>query len=149
MDRATAPTTSSPEIPWAASQVLDGSNSVGTVSGSPHQLQGPSELVDGCESIQDGGCSEVGLESPTLIGRPDIDTAMLDALRDVMGSDDGSGSRAWARTDRDQIGVAYRSAEQGDSMCGSSPLASRSDIDTAMLDALRHAIASDTWSRDA
>jgi hypothetical protein len=99
--------------------------------------------------MNDRSSSDVRREAPTLIGRPDIDTAVLDALRDVMGSDDGAGTPAWPMTGRDQIGVAYRSADQDDSTCGASRLAGRSDIDTAMLDALRHAIVSDTWSRDA
>jgi hypothetical protein len=149
MDRVTAPSASSAEMARTSSAALNGSNNAGTVSASRHQLHEPNEFVDRSEFMGDGACSEVRFESPTLIGRPDIDTAMLDALRDVMGSDDGAGTPEWARTDRDRIGVAYRSTGQDDSACGASPLVRRSDIDTAMLDALRHAIVSDTWSRDA
>lgn len=148
MDRVTASKASSAEIPHVSSEEFDGSNSAETASPARHQLGGPSEVVDRSGSIEDDRHSEIALESPTLVGRPDIDTAMLDALRDVVGSDHGSGAPAWARTDRDQIAVVYGPTNLGHSTCTSSP-PSRADIDSAMLDALRHAIGSDTWSRDA
>ena len=136
MDRVVAPETSSVEIAWPGPERLDGSNDADTNSESLHQLDGPDELVP-----------EPATPSPTLIGRPDIDTAMLDALRHALGSDHGFPGPGWVSTNRGQLG-ATRQAVRNNSTSASS-FSARSDIDIAMLDALRHAFVSDAQSPDA
>ena len=134
MDRVAAPEIPSAEIPWPNSERFDGSNDVEAVSGSIHQLERSRELAPGTATA-----------SPTLIGRPDIDTAVLDALRHASGSDHGFPGPGWVSPDRDGRGVVCQSAGQGDSTSGSA-LSRRSDIESAMLDALRRAIVSDPES---
>jgi hypothetical protein len=135
MDRVVAPETSSAGIPWPGLERF-GSIDADTKSESLDQLDGPDELVP-----------EPATPSSTLIGRPDIDTAMLDALGHAMGHDHGFPGPGWVSPDRGRLGGG-RQADRDDSAPASS-LAVRSDIDMAMLDALRHAFGSDGKSPDA
>jgi len=77
-------------------------------------------------------------ESLTLAGRPDIDAAMVLALRSTMVTDQNSQVPAAATRDRD-LALAGTSGIQSASTWGSSVHAGRPDIDAAMVLALRNA----------
>ncbi|HEY5023650.1 MAG TPA: hypothetical protein VII76_01625 [Acidimicrobiales bacterium] len=76
-------------------------------------------------------------ESLTLVGRPDIDAAMVMALRTTMVTDQSSQDPAQMTRDRDQLMLLGTSGTQSASACG-SPVR-RPDIDAAMVLALRSA----------
>lgn len=135
MDRVTAPENHSAEIPWLDSQRFDGSND--GEGGSPNELDAFSGLVP-----------ETATASTTPIGRSDIDTAVLHALSHALSSDRGFPEPGWVSPDRDGRGIVCHSEDRGDSTPGSSPT-TRSDIDVAVLEALRRAIVSDPLSWDA
>jgi hypothetical protein len=77
-------------------------------------------------------------ESLTLGGRPDIDAAMVLALRSTMVTDQSS-QVPEAAQDRGQLAQAGGSGNQSASTCGSPVRAGRPDIDAAMFLALRGA----------
>jgi hypothetical protein len=143
MGRLTAPESLSAEIPGLNSERFDGSNNLASDNGPSYQLDPSSALVPGPEPVANDGCQEMATESPTLIGRPDIDEAMLDALRHATVSDHGFPGPGWVAPDRGQLEVVRQTTRHGGSMSGPSPLVRRPDIDEAMLDALRNAIVSD------
>jgi hypothetical protein len=153
MDRASAPETVTSEIAWIDSERFDGSGNLETLKAPPYQVDRSTASNPGLELILDEGCPEPATESSTLIGRPDIDTAMLDALRHATVSDHGFPGPGWvapdrSRFERGQSAVVPQIPHRGDSTKEPAPPASRPDIDTAMLDALRHAIESDPRFRD-
>ena len=76
-------------------------------------------------------------ESLTLASRPDIDAAMVLALRSTMVTDQSS--QVAAARDRDQLTLVGASGNQSASTCGSPVHAGRPDIDAAMVLALRSA----------
>jgi hypothetical protein len=78
-------------------------------------------------------------ESLTLARRPDIDAAMVLALRSTMVTDQSSQVLAEAAQDRGQLALASSSGNQSASTCGSPVRAGRPDIDAAMFLALRGA----------
>ena len=99
MDRVRAPHTITRESVWIDRERFDRAND--------H------------ERARHDGFQETGTDELSLIGRPDIDTAVRDALGHAVVADHGF---------------------RGDSTGEPGPLARRPDIDAAMLDALRHAI---------
>jgi hypothetical protein len=82
-----------------------------------------------------------GDEGPslTLAGRPDIDAAMVLALRSTMVNDQSSQVLAEATRDRDQGTLVDTSGNQSAATSGLPVLAGRPDIDAAMVLALRSA----------
>jgi hypothetical protein len=88
-------------------------------------------------------------QSPTLEGRPDIDTAMVDALRHAMVSDHGPAARMWETPDTTFFDDAGRAPDLGVLTGGAATPPRRCDIDTAMVEALRSARASDREAPDA
>ncbi len=158
MDRVSAPETVTSAIPWINSEIFGGADSLEAINGSSYQLDPTTAPTSVLEPILDDGRPEAATESSSLIGRPDIDTAMLDALRHATVSDHGFPGPGWVAPDqsqlergqfergqieRGQFEVVRQAPHHGDSTSGPVPPARRSDIDDAMLDALRHAIVSD------
>lgn len=153
MDRVSAPETVASDFPWIDAEAFDGSNNVEAVDGRPYQLDPATASIPGLEPMLEDGCPQTETESSTLIGRRDIDTAMLDALRHATVSDHGLSGPGWVAPDRSQfergqLEVVRQTPHHGESTSGTAPLAKRSDIDEAMLDTLRHAIVSDPRSLD-
>lgn len=102
-------------------------------------------------------CADAGLESPppddhvipeplielrALLGRRDIDSAMVDALRHAMDSDHGLASPAWVVPLPEQLGENHQ-ADGGGATLEPRELSRRCDIDSAMVEALRHAMVGD------
>jgi hypothetical protein len=78
-------------------------------------------------------------ESLMLAGRPDIDAAMVLALRSTMITDQSSQVPVEATRHRDQLTLGGTSGSQSASTWGSPVHAGRPDIDAAMVLALRSA----------
>ncbi len=95
-------------------------------------------------------------EATPFTGRPEIDTAMVDALSRAMVVHPGSPVRGHPPQDRnplrvgeDQLTVGDQSGGEGASMGRAPTCAGRPDIDTAMVEALRRARVNDPRAPDA
>jgi hypothetical protein len=84
-------------------------------------------------------------EVRAILGRRDIDSAMVDALRHAMDSDHGLAAPAWVVPLPEQPAENHR-GDGGDSMPEPRALSGRCDIDSAMVEALRHAMVGDRSS---
>jgi hypothetical protein len=157
MDRVSAPETVAFEIAWTDSESFDGSNNLDAIDEPFSQLDPATASLPGLEPILEDRCEETA-ESSALTGRPDIDSAMLDALRHATFSDHGFPGPGWVAPHRSQcergqgegiqLEVVRNTPRGGDATSEPAPPARRPDVDEAMLDALRHAIVSDPRSID-
>jgi|HubBroStandDraft_1064217.scaffolds.fasta_scaffold468661_2 hypothetical protein len=84
-------------------------------------------------------------EPPAFLGRRDIDSAMVAALRHAMDSDHGLAAPVWVVPLPEQFGE-HQHGDRCDSMPEPRELSGRCDIDSAMVAALRHAMVSDRAS---
>lgn len=112
------------------------------------QLGQASHLVHHPFPTGNGGSQRFPTEQPTLKGRDDIDTAMVEALRQAKVCDRGFPLSGWVASEPDQLGVSPRSGDQGASTRQPLEPARRSDVDQAMPEALGQARVSDSKPPD-
>jgi hypothetical protein len=137
MDQMPGPAEPFQETPAIHGGRFEGSFVVEATNESEVHLAMPAQEVD-CLLPGPSGDDD-RRESLTLAGRPDIDAAMVLALRTTMVSDQGSQDPAETTRDRDQLTLLGVSGTESASACGSPVHAGRPDIDAAMLLALRSA----------
>ncbi len=121
MDRVPSPRGIVQQHSGGACAWFDGLDTVESTDGSFLQLGQASHLFDLSFLPGDSHTEEPTVESAPLLGRRDIDDAMLEALRRAMVGDDGLSGPVRLTKVREE----------------------RLDIDAAMLEALRQAAASD------
>jgi hypothetical protein len=85
----------------------------------------------------------------TLVGRDDITSAMVDALRQARASDRSAAAPGLTAPHPDQLGVIRRSGDEGAPSWKSLEPSTRGTIDTAMVAALRQAHVTDPRVPDA
>ena len=113
------------------------------------------ELGQACHVVHhpappgDDGSRPFVTDHSTLVGRDDITSAMVDALRQARACDRSAAAPGLAAPHPDQLGVIRRSGDEGPRSWKSLESSTRGTIDTAMVAALRQAHVRDPRASDA
>lgn len=97
----------------------------------------------------DDGSRPFMTDHSTLVGRDDITSAMVEALRQARASDRSAAAPGLTAPHPDQLGEIRRSGDQGAPTWKSLEPSTRGTIDSAMVAALRQAHVTDPRPPDA